>query len=383
MSQKDNLTKSEINKAKQNGFVISGKTGAGKTTLLNAMFGKEKGVAKRSSEAVTQETTVYYYKLENGKCISIVDTPGLSDTRMIKDPNIDNIHLDQIEKAISKENIHIKGILFLVNFQNERFDADEQEALLKYNQLFPLKRFWKNIIIIFTHYYHDPDGDDEEEMKVARDKSNAAIFEKLMERVKEVSDIIDYSQLNTKYFNSFSPIKKDSQIKKNIKVRDELEIELDKLISSPPLFTKIEIITVSNFKIEDKEQNKKYLAEIEVVGFFDLNNTPLNEKVKVISKKEVSETEFNNTKQGKAKVQVCKAIKNKLGNLYYITEEGNSSNSNYLKLGHSALGGAIGGVGVGILGGIGIAASIVSLPVVGVGAAIATGVGAIIGYFTD
>ena len=383
MSQKDNLTKSEINKAKQNGFVISGKTGAGKTTLLNAMFGKEKGVAKRSSEAVTQETTVYYYKLENGKCISIVDTPGLSDTRMIKDPNIDNIHLDQIEKAISKENIHIKGILFLVNFQNERFDADEQEALLKYNQLFPLKRFWKNIIIIFTHYYHDPDGDDEEEMKVARDKSNAAIFEKLMERVKEVSDIIDYSQLNTKYFNSFSPIKKDSQIKKNIKVRDELEIELDKLISSPPLFTKIEIITVSNFKIEDKEQNKKYLAEIEVVGFFDLNNTPLNEKVKVISKKEVSETEFNNTKQGKAKVQVCKAIKNKLGNLYYITEEGNSSNSTYLKLGHSALGGAIGGVGVGILGGIGIAASIVSLPVVGVGAAIATGVGAIIGYFTD
>ena len=383
MSQKDNLTKSEINKAKQNGFVISGKTGAGKTTLLNAMFGKEKGVAKRSLEAVTQETTVYYYKLENGKCISIVDTPGLSDTRMIKDPNIDNIHLDQIEKAISKENIHIKGILFLVNFQNERFDADEQEALLKYNQLFPLKRFWKNIIIIFTHYYHDPDGDDEEEMKVARDKSNAAIFEKLMERVKEVSDIIDYSQLNTKYFNSFSPIKKDSQIKKNIKVRDELEIELDKLISSPPLFTKIEIITVSNFKIEDKEQNKKYLAEIEVVGFFDLNNTPLNEKVKVISKKEVSETEFNNTKQGKAKVQVCKAIKNKLGNLYYITEEGNSSNSTYLKLGHSALGGAIGGVGVGILGGIGIAASIVSLPVVGVGAAIATGVGAIIGYFTD
>ena len=383
MSQKDNLTKSEINKAKQNGFVISGKTGAGKTTLLNAMFGKEKGVAKRSLEAVTQETTVYYYKLENGKCISIVDTPGLSDTRMIKDPNIDNIHLDQIEKAISKENIHIKGILFLVNFQNERFDADEQEALLKYNQLFPLKRFWKNIIIIFTHYYHDPDGDDEEEMKVARDKSNAAIFEKLMEWVKEVSDIIDYSQLSTKYFNSFSPIKKDSQIKKNIKVRDELEIELDKLISSPPLFTKIEIITVSNFKIEDKEQNKKYLAEIEVVGFFDLNNTPLNEKVKVISKKEVSETEFNNTKQGKAKVQVCKAIKNKLGNLYYITEEGNSSNSTYLKLGHSALGGAIGGVGVGILGGIGIAASIVSLPVVGVGAAIATGVGAIIGYFTD
>ena len=383
MIQKDILTKSEIKKAKQNGFVISGKTGAGKTTLLNAMFGKEKGIAKRSSEAVTQESSVYYYKLENGKCISIVDTPGLSDTRKIKDENIDNIHLDQIEKVISNNNIHIKGILFLVNFQNERFDSDEQEALLKYNQLFPLKRFWQNIIIIFTHYYHDPDGDDEDEMKAARDKSNGDIFKNLMEKVKDVSDVIDYQNLNTKYFNSFSPIKKESQIQKNIQVRDELEIELNKLISSPALFSKIEIISVSNFKMEDKEQNKKYLAEIEVVGYFDLNDEPLNEKVKVISKKEVTEAEFNNAKQGKIKVKVCKAIKNKLGNLYYITEEGNSSNSNYMKLKKSALGGAIGGIGIGILGGIGIAASVASLPFVGGAAAIATGVGAIIGYFKD
>ena len=183
------MTKSEIKEAKQNGFVISGKTGAGKTTLLNAMFGKEKGLAKRSLEAVTQESSVYFYKLETGKCISIVDTPGLSDTRMINDPNIDNIHLDQIEKVISTHKIYIKGILFLVNFQNERFDSDEQEALLKYNQLFPLKRFWKNIIIIFTHYYHDPDGDDEDEMKAARDKSNGEIFQKLMEKVRDVSDV--------------------------------------------------------------------------------------------------------------------------------------------------------------------------------------------------
>ena len=135
--------------------------------------------------------------------------------------------------------------------------------------------------------------------------------------------------------------------------------------------------------MEDKVQNKKYLAEIEVVGYFDLNDAPLNEKVKLLSKKEVSETEFNNAKQGKAKVKVCKAIKNKLGNLYYITEEGNSSNSNYIKLGNSVLGGAIGGIGIGILGGIGIAASVVSLPVVGVSAAIASGVGAIIGFFKD
>ena len=51
------------------------------------------------------------------------------------------MHLDGITKAISDEKIHIKGILFFVNFQNKRFDAEEQEALLNYNTLFLLKIF--------------------------------------------------------------------------------------------------------------------------------------------------------------------------------------------------------------------------------------------------
>ena len=384
MIQKDVLTESEKKKARQNGFVISGKTGAGKTTLLNAIFGKEKGLAKRQSEAVTQDSKVYYYKLENGKCICLIDTPGLSDTSKLINKDIDNIHLSQIEKVISKEKINIKGILFLVNFQNERFDADEQEALLKYNELFPLRRFWKNIIIIFTHHFADPDGDDEEEMKQARDKSNGEIFSKLMQRVQKVSDVINYRDLNTKYFNSYSPVKKENQRLKNIKVRDELEIELDKLSQYPPLFSKIEIISVKNYKIEDKETKKKFLAEIEVVGFFDLNDKPLKEKVKIIDKKEVSDTEFINAKQGEAKIQVCKAIKDNLGNLYYITEEGNISNSNYARLAHAGLGAGIGGVvGAGILGGIGVAAGIASLPFVAVGAGVAAVAGGIIGFFKD
>ena len=383
MNNKDILTHSEKNEAKENGFILTGKTGAGKTTLLNAIFGKEKGIAKRQSEAVTQNSTVYYYKLENGKCISIIDTPGLSDTSKIKNPNIDNEHLKEIEMAINKENIHIKGILFLVNFQNERFDADEQEALLKYNQLFPLKRFWKNIIVIFTHHFADPDGDSEIEMKQARDKSNGEIFSKLMDKVKDVSDVINYKDLNTKYFNSYSPVKTDRQKFKNSKVRDELEVELNKLILYPALFSKIEIIRVSNYKIEDKTNNKKFLAEIEVIGFFDLNNTPLKEKTNILKKREVSEEEFKKTKQAQPKVQVCKAIRNQLGNLYYITEEGTIENSNYLQLSNAAKGFGIGGIGAGILGGLGVAAGIVSLPAVGVAAAVSGVVGGIVGLFSS
>ena len=34
----DNLTEQEKEEAKQNGFILVGKTGAGKTTILNAIF---------------------------------------------------------------------------------------------------------------------------------------------------------------------------------------------------------------------------------------------------------------------------------------------------------------------------------------------------------
>ena len=138
-----------------------------------------------------------------------------------------------------------------------------------------------------------------------------------MEKVKNVSDVINYKDLNIKYFISFCPIKKPSQEKKNILVRNELEIELVNLMSYPPLFSKIEIITITDFKIEDKVTKQKFLAKIELIWIIDLNEKSVNEKVKVLSKRVASQNVFNNTKQ-KTEIQVCKVIKNNLGNLYYI-----------------------------------------------------------------
>ena len=151
----DNLNDEEKEKAKQNGFILVGKTGTGKTTILNAIFNKVVGKVESSAESVTKITSIYYYKLKNGNVISLVDTPGLADSERTENKNIDKMHLDGITKAISEEKIHIKGILFLINFQNKRFDADEQEALLNYNTLFPLKNFWKCVIIVYSHFFAD------------------------------------------------------------------------------------------------------------------------------------------------------------------------------------------------------------------------------------
>ena len=44
-------------------------------------------------------------------------------------------------------------------------------------------------------------------MKKSRDESNGKIFLGLMEKVKNVSDVID--QLNIKFYNSYSPVKNE------------------------------------------------------------------------------------------------------------------------------------------------------------------------------
>ena len=366
---KDDLTEEERQSARENGFVISGKTGAGKTTLLNAIFGKEVGRAERSLKSVTQHSTVYYYKLENGKCITLVDTPGLSDANKIENKEIDNIHLDGITKVISKQNIHIKGILFLVNFQNERFDADEQEALLKYNEVFPLKKFWQNLIVIFTHHFADPDGDNEEEMKSNRDKSNGEIFCKIMDKVKNVSDVIDYKGLKIRYFNSYSPEKNEKQKIKNVKVRDELEIVLDNLIQSEPLFSRVEIVHSKNYKMKDEKTGQLYLAEVQIIGYFDLNNKPLRENVKVLTKIPISENEEKSLPPEEVEVNVCKGAKDESGDLIHKTQKGDENTSYYYKT-YMKEGAGIGSIAGILAGGAAVGVGIAALPAVGIGAAV-------------
>lgn len=110
------FSEKEKKEARKNGFILGGKTGAGKSTLLNAIIGQEIAIVKKDSSSVTQETTVYYYKLKSGKMITILDTPGLMDTNSIKDPNVDNIHLDEIRKKVFEENVQVKGIIFSSEF---------------------------------------------------------------------------------------------------------------------------------------------------------------------------------------------------------------------------------------------------------------------------
>ena len=201
----------------------------------------------------TKSCTTYYYKLTNGKVVCLIETPALAYIEDTSKKNNDNIHLERIIKAISESKIHIKGILFLVNFHNEKLDVSEQEALLNYNTVFPLKNFWKSLVLVYTHFYSDPyayedDDEGEEEMKEIRNVYNGKIFESLMEKVKGVSDTIPYKDLKIKYCNSYSEPKNNNKKMNNDKTREELESVFDELSKNPILLDQIEIKHITSHK---------------------------------------------------------------------------------------------------------------------------------------
>lgn len=349
---KEKFSIEELERARQNGYILTGKTGAGKSTLLNAIYGEIVAKAEASAISVTTESEVYYYKLSNGNCISIIDTPGLFDARKYKNKNkedIDILHLKGIEQKITEEKVHIKGILFLVNFQEERFDSSEQEALLSYNALFPLKSFWDHLIVIFTHHFCDPDGDDIEQMKKNRDKSNGQIFSTLMEKVKDVSNVIDYQKLKVKYYNSYSPTRTQKQIEKNRKNKEDLEILINDLNKGQPLFCQIEIIHIKNEIY--KENGEEYLAEYERVDYYDLNHNPIKVQLNFIKKELIKKEEKQYIPPPSAEVKVINAKKNNNGSLKHSMEDGNEKNSNFIK--NNKVGTILGGLGGGIAGGLG------------------------------
>ena len=241
----------------------------------------------------------------------------------------------------------------MVNFQGERFDSDEAEALINYNKIFPLKRFWEHVLIIFTHHYGDPNGDTVEEMKKDKDTSNKEIFGQIMEKVKNVSNVIDYNKLNTKYINSYWPIKEKhriEQIASNKANRKILEQSLNELSGKEPLFSKIEIM--SNQGVNFKQNDKFYIADITLVAYFGLNDNEPTKQNKIITNiREIKEPNKNNPV---TTIAVGIGGKNNKGELEIQQVKPTQENSYYMrKLKTIGIGGLIGAT-VGLVAGIAV-----------------------------
>ena len=274
------LIKQEILKAKENGFILIGKTGVGKTTLLNLLFKENIGTVGDSSESQTKISSYYCLKEENNSEIfyfCIIDTPGLYDSDGLED----NHQINEIKKLISKENIKIKGIFYVINFQEKRFDLSIQDTFIKYNFLFPIKDFWKYIILIFSHYYGDPDGESKEEMKESSSESFSKIFLNIMEKTKRVSEPIDFMNINKIYVNMNSKPRNDIQRNNNELIRKEIVFHILKYIKLNPLFSKIKIFNFEKYKISPDDKD---LYDCTFTQYIDFKGDIIHKDLKILKK---------------------------------------------------------------------------------------------------
>ena len=300
------LSDEEILKCKENGFILIGKTGVGKTSLLNVIFGKEKGKVGYTSKSETSSSNYYCSKEKIGSeyiYFCIIDTPGLYDTQ---GGDIDKIQKQEIMKLISEQNIIIKGLLFLSNFQNERFDASEQTSLIEYNAIFPLKEFWERIILIFTHYYGDPDGDSKEEIRERSSVYLTQICRKIMNKIKEVSNPIDFLQLKRKYINIYSKAKNEKQINNNILIKKEIIKEISQFIELKPMFSKLQIIQFEKYEMQ---KNDKYLYDCDFYIYLDSNEKVVHKEFN-IKKKYPKTKEIEKNQKVLLNIEDCKLNEN-------------------------------------------------------------------------
>lgn len=310
-----NLNEEELKKAKDNCFILIGKTGAGKTSLLNVIYNiKDIGKVGNTLKSETKESNYYpicFDKNSEKKYFCLIDTPGLYDSEGEQN---DEIHLNQLKNLISNEKLKIKGLLYLLNFQNERLENSQIKALIRYNSLFPYKNFWKRIILIFSHSYGDSSGDSFEDMKKRKSLILSTMFEQIINKTQKISNPINFNQIICKYINIYSPAKNEIQKKNNQLGRNEIIQELIKFIELEPLFNKIKILKIKNFYVN--KNNTPYQLKAKLIIYYDLCDKIMN-----IDYEDINFLENDNKNSEKFSVINKNCVMDENGELKYIETE--------------------------------------------------------------
>ena len=284
--------------------ILMGKTGHGKSTFSNLLSDSTDFVIGDSTKSCTKEIKLKcFFNHENQAKISIIDTPGLSDS-----DGDDNKIIDDMKKYLIKPDIpRINTILIVISIQENRMDQSLKKLIEEICKIFPLKNFWEHAIIIWTHYI----GTKNQKKKLEEKAQNnfAKEFIELTKDINERHNLnIDIKDKFNMIFNEYDYEEVDKEV--IAKNKAETTNNINKIIclmkNMNPLYAEVKPIIK---KVELKEENqigKFKLMTYENVQYriyidFDFNENNRNEKKEikfrdVISefkiKREDSETEF-------------------------------------------------------------------------------------------
>ncbi|KAF8307717.1 hypothetical protein DL93DRAFT_2171529 [Clavulina sp. PMI_390] len=143
-------------------ILIVGETGVGKTSVLNMFYNvlsgngpynlksindEENEGSKSQLQSQTESAKSYTFTSKNGVDFTIIDTPGLNDTR---GGDYDERHKGSIAKVIEESVTSLNAVLILANGTFARLSAGTEYALNALVEIFP-KELQNNIAVLFTN----------------------------------------------------------------------------------------------------------------------------------------------------------------------------------------------------------------------------------------
>ena len=123
-------------------FVVLGISGHGKSSFINAISGTNSCHVSNKGESDTQDFKSVEFVHNKLNYVGI-DTPGLEDSK-------DNNEKINLIKSLLNKYPFVRSIIIIKKYDEVRFLKCFQDALKVFMETFPLKNFWKHVIIVNT-----------------------------------------------------------------------------------------------------------------------------------------------------------------------------------------------------------------------------------------
>lgn len=143
---------------------LIGKTGTGKSTLGNTMSAvlsdPQLNTVFKTSSSIDSETykckkhRTHWLGLSSRPVVTIVDTPGLSDTAG-QDAKITNDIVNFIRRDVGKLNY----LLLVLNGEEPRIDNDTMRIIDTFVQSFGLNQVFGNLGVLYTRWSFTEDAE--------------------------------------------------------------------------------------------------------------------------------------------------------------------------------------------------------------------------------
>ncbi len=128
-----------------------GITGHGKSSTANSICGREKFRVSAGSESETDSVAgllTRWQGIKEEEPVIVLDTPGFGDSK-----HRDTDHIANVVCGL-KQIGYVHSFLIILNAEEPRLNEQLQATLKIFSQMFGTE-FFKNAMMVFTHFYQD------------------------------------------------------------------------------------------------------------------------------------------------------------------------------------------------------------------------------------